>query len=123
MIYEFKSRATGSVIMTKPVAEWILQIIGKEPGKTGIVTVDQMPGAVDALNRAIEQEKEALRAERRAMESAGSSTTGTAGAAESGEQSEIDKDEYPVSLAQRAFPFIDLLKEAHRAGKDVTWGV
>ncbi|HLT27366.1 MAG TPA: DUF1840 domain-containing protein [Zeimonas sp.] len=118
MIYEFKSRATGSVIMTKPVAEWILQIIGKQPGRTGIITVDQMPGAIDALNRAIEQEKEQLRAERRAMESAGSPAAGA-----DAEKDDIDQDPYPVSLAQRAFPFIDLLKEAHRGGKDITWGV
>lgn len=119
MIYEFKSRATGSVIMTRPVAEWILQIIGKAPGRTGVITVDQMPAAVDALNRAIAQEKEELRAERRAMESAGPAPA----AAPDADRSDADDDRYPVSLAQRAFPFIDLLKEAHRAGKDVTWGV
>lgn len=119
MIYEFKSRATGSVIMTKPVAEWMLQIIGKTPGRTGVITVDQMPGAVDALNRAIEQEREELRAERRAMDAAGS----TSASATDAEKGDSDKDPYPVSLAQRAFPFIDLLKEAHRAGKDITWGV
>ncbi len=123
MIYEFKSRATGTVIMTKPVAEWILQIIGKAPGRTGIVTVDQMPGAVDALNRAIEQEKEELRAERRAMEAAGQRPPDGAAAAAEDDKADPDTDPYPVSLAQRAFPFIELLKEAHRAGKDITWGV
>jgi len=120
MIYEFKSRATGSVIMTRPVAEWILQIIGKTPGRTGIITVDQMSAAIDALNRAIAQEKEELRAERRAMESAGPAQPGGASEAE---KSDTDDDPYPVSLAQRAFPFIDLLKEAQQAGKDITWGV
>lgn len=119
MIYEFKSRATGSVIMTRAVAEWILQIIGKTPGRTGIITVDQMPGAVDALNRAIAQEKEQLRAERRAMESVAPASAPASGA----EKTDAEDDPYPVSLAQRAFPFIDLLKEAHRAGKDITWGV
>ena len=123
MIYEFKSRATGTVIMTKPVAEWILQIIGKAPGRTGIVTVDQMPGAVDALNRAIEQEKEELRAERRAMEAAGQRPADGGAAAGDDDKTDPDADPYPVSLAQRAFPFIELLKEAHRAGKDITWGV
>lgn len=123
MIYEFKSRATGTVIMTKPVAEWILQIIGKAPGRTGIITVEQMPGAVDALNRAIEQEKEELRAERRAMETAGQRPTDDAAAADDDGKADTDADPYPISLAQRAFPFIDLLKEAHRAGKDITWGV
>lgn len=139
MIYEFKSRATGSVIMTRAVAEWILQIVGKAPGRTGIITVDQMPGAIDALNRAIEQEREALRAERRAMEfgTPGASARGVAPAAApagsvgstgaSGAKADdtdpTDHDPYPVSLAQRAFPFIEMLKQAHKAGKDVTWGV
>ena len=101
MIYEFKSRATGTVIMTKPVAEWILQIIGKAPGRTGIVTVDQMPGAVDALNRAIEQEKEELRAERRAMEAAGQRPADGAAAAAEDDKADPDADPYPVSLALR----------------------
>lgn len=110
MIYEFKSRATGSVIMTKPVAEWILQIVGKTPGATGIVTVEQMPGAIAALRAAIEQERQALRAE---------AQQGVPDEA----ASKDDADAYPVSLAQRAYPFIEMLEAAHKAGKDVTWGV
>ncbi|RPH64207.1 MAG: DUF1840 domain-containing protein [Burkholderiales bacterium] len=110
MIYEFKSRATGSVIMTKPVAEWILQIVGKTPGATGIITVDQMPGAIAGLRKAIDEEKQALRAE------------AEAGAPAEGEPGAEDET-YPVSLAQRAFPFIEMLEAAHKAGKDVTWGV
>ena len=112
MIYEFKSRATGSVVMTKPVAEWILKIVGKTPGATGIVTVDQMPAAIAALRKAIDDERAALAAERQG------------GTAPAKPQDAADEDEaYPVSLAQRAFPFIEMLEAAHAAGKDVTWGV
>ncbi|MCL4184871.1 MAG: DUF1840 family protein [Burkholderiaceae bacterium] len=111
MIFEFKSRATGSVIMTRPVAEWILQIVGKTPGATGIITVEQMPAAIAALRRAIDEERQALRA--RAAEDR------TPGEDETAD----DADTYPVSLAQRAFPFIEMLETAHKAGKDVTWGV
>lgn len=110
MLYEFKSRATGSVIMTKPVAEWILGIVGKTPGRTGIITVDQMPGAVTALRRAIDAEKQAQRED--ATADAGAEADATEG-----------DDGYPVSLARRAFPFIELLETSHAAGKDVTWGV
>lgn len=110
MIYEFKSRATGSVIMTKPVAEWILNIIGKAPGPTGIVTVSQMPGAIAALSNAIDEERQALRAETESGPQPESRPTG-------------EVEDYPVSLAQRAFPFIEMLEAAHKAGKDVTWGV
>lgn len=111
MIYEFKSRATGSVIMTKPVAEWILGIVGKTPGKTGIITVDQMPAAVAALRRAIEAEKQVQREAERAD------------AVSAADATDAEDDDYPVSLARRAFPFIELLETSHAAGKDVTWGV
>ena len=114
MIYEFKSRATGTVVMTKAAAEWILGVIGKRPGPTGIVTVDQMPGAVDALRTAIDDEKRAIREARR--ESAH-------------RDEEQDKDpnstdaEAIVTHAQRAWPFIEMLLEAHKGGRDITWGV
>ena len=116
MIYEFKSRATGTVIMTRPVAEWILQIVGKTPGPTGIVTVEQMPGAIAALRKAIDDERQALRAERQggAQRHAG---------AQDESATTDDADSPTVSLAQRAFPFIEMLEAAHKAGKDVTWGV
>jgi hypothetical protein len=111
MIFEFKSRATGSVIMTRPVAEWILGIVGKPAGPTGIITVEQMPGAIAALRKAIDEERQELRA--RAAEDR----------APGEEAAREDNDTYPVSLAQRAFPFIEMLEAAHKAGKDVTWGV
>ncbi len=119
MIYEFKSRATGSVIMTKPIAEWILQIVGKSPGPTGIITVAQMPSAIDALNRAIAAEKEQLRAAE--AEERDAPLNGSPGADDA--DAKGDPEAYKVSLAQRAFPFIEMLETARRAGKDVTWGV
>ena len=39
MIYEFTSRATGNMVMTQPVAERLLKLIGKHPGPQGIITV------------------------------------------------------------------------------------
>ncbi len=120
MIYEFKSRATGTVIMTKPVAEWILEIVGKAPGPTGIFTVAQMPAAIQALRRAIDEERQALRAQA----AGGAPAAATAGGGTAADAAEPDeRDTFPVSLAQRAFPFIEMLEAAHAAGKDVTWGV
>lgn len=103
MIYEFKSRATGSVIMTEDVAEKLLKIIGKEPGLTGIVTVEQLPAAVAALRNDLPAE----------------------GSDEVGESTDDDNDEpqSSVSLQQRAFPLIEMMETALKAGKDVTWGV
>ena len=115
MIYEFKSRATGTVVMTKPAAEWILGVIGKQPGPTGIITVAQMPGAIAALRKAVEDDKRAIAAARR--ESA---------PPEADEEEGKESDEgakATVANYQRAWPFIEMLVEAHKAERDVTWGV
>lgn len=117
MIYEFKCRATGTVVMNKSSAEWILGVIGKPAGPTGIVTVDQMPAAVEALRQAVEEEKQAIREARResAHRDAGN-----------GDQDDDRDDEGPsamVTHAQRAWPFIEMLVAAHDAKRDVTWGV
>lgn len=103
MIYEFKSRATGSIIMTEDIAEKLLKIIGKDPGATGIVTVEQLPAAIAALRNDLPPE----------------------GSDEGGESTD-DGDDEPkssVSLQQRAFPLIEMMESALKAGKDVTWGV
>ena len=114
MIYEFKSRATGSVIMTKPVAEWLLKMGGTPRGATGTSRAAPRRAASAARRTATYDERQALRAE---------AGEGDASAAPAQGATRDEADAYPVSLAQRAFPFIEMLEAAHKAGKDVTWGV
>ncbi|HMS78031.1 MAG TPA: DUF1840 domain-containing protein [Burkholderiaceae bacterium] len=103
MLYEFKSRATGSVVMTGPVAERLLAIVGKAAGPKGIFTVEQMPAAIEALQAAVAREK--------------------AESPPEGEGDERQRDAArAVSLAQRAWPLIDMLKTAHAKEQPVTWG-
>jgi hypothetical protein len=107
MLYEFKSRATGSVVMTQKVAERLLAVIGKPPGETGIITVAQMPQAIAALQAAVAAERESPGSDQHQAE-------------------ELARDQgrpIPVSLAQRAWPLINMLKAALAGGKDITWGV
>ena len=99
MLYKFKSKNTGDVIMLEPNGRRILQIIGKDAGPTGIILPGQMPAAIAALQAAI-----AL------------------------EESLDDKEEGDVpgdspGLRQRAMPFIDILQRNHTSGDDVVWGV
>lgn len=113
MIYEFKSRATGSVVMTGAVAEQMLGIVGKAAGPTGIFTVEQMGPAIAALKAAVDQE-EALAKERASDQ----------GPDTDHEASPDREDRQPViSLRQRAWPLIDMLQAAQRAEQVVTWGV
>jgi cyclopropane-fatty-acyl-phospholipid synthase len=104
MLYEFKSKATGSVVMTGPVAEKLLAIVGKEPGAKGIFTVEQMGPAIAALQAAVERER------------------GESPPAEDEDDRPLDPAR-AVSLAQRAWPLIDMLRAAQKADQPVTWGV
>jgi hypothetical protein len=125
MLYEFKSKATGTVVMTGPVAERMLAIIGKEPGARGIITVEQLGPAIEALQQAVAQE--------RAEGAAGDQDTGRNDgrhgeyggdwAAGAGGADDRDDPRRSVSLAQRAFPLIEMFTAARAADRDVTWGV
>lgn len=105
MIYEFKSRATGSVIMTSEAAEHLLKFIGKEPGPTGIITVAQIPAAIAALRDDLPASKS-------------TDDNGDDNQEQTGEDSQPK-----VSMMQRAFPLIEMLTASLKADKDVTWGV
>lgn len=104
MLYKFKSQVAAEVIMLQPDAETLLKIIGKAPGAQGIVTVAQIPAALEALRRAIEARKQAA-----------------AKAVEADAEDEGDGDGIP--LERRAGPFMHLLEHSAAAGKDVVWGV
>ena len=66
MLYQFKSKVTGNVIMLQPNGEQVLQIIGKhsaaDPSTKGILLPEQMPQALADLEAAIAREN-AARAE------------------------------------------------------------
>lgn len=53
MLYKFKSRSAPDLIMLEPHGRQILQIIGKTPGPTGIITAAQIPAAMAALQAAV----------------------------------------------------------------------
>ena len=114
MIYEFKCRATGNLVMTPAIAERLLDIIGKASGPKGIVTVDSMSEAIAALESAVARDK------------ALASDPGSKASDDKAQGSGADRDEdlaRQVSLSQRAFPLIEMLKRALTAQKDITWGI
>jgi cyclopropane-fatty-acyl-phospholipid synthase len=107
MLYKFKSKAAGDLIMLEPNGRRVLEIIGKDPGPKGIIQPAEMPPAIQALEAAIARE-------------------------EADQQAAVDeakaKGQVPprfeaVSLRQRAVPFIDMLKRCSAAGKEIVWGV
>ncbi|WP_159911628.1 DUF1840 domain-containing protein [Pantoea sp. 18069] len=113
MPYKFKSRATADLIMLDASARKLLAILGKDADGAGIITAEQIPGALAALEQAV-LEDEARRA-------AAGETQDDADA------EQMDEDAAPagaadgVSLRQRTAPFIDMLKRSAAEGRDVTW--
>ena len=107
MLYKFKSKAAGDLIMLEPNGRRVLQIIGKDPGPQGIVLPEEMPGAIAALERAIAQEE----AEHQAL------------VEEAKAKGQVPPKFDAVSLRQRAVPFIDMLKRCGKEGKEIVWGV
>ena len=109
MLYKFKSKSTGDVIMLAPNGARVLEIIGKaSPGQTarqGIVLPEQMPGAIAALERAIELEDSARDQSRQAALLRG----------EDAVPSE------PIALRVRAKPFIDMLRRCHKDENPIIW--
>ena len=100
MLYKFKSKNAGDVIMLEGNGRKLLEVIGKDAGPTGIILADQMPAAIKALQDAIALE------ESRDEDGGDDAVQGDA-----------------PGLRQRAMPFIDMLQRNHKAGTDVTWGV
>lgn len=110
MIVTFQSKASGDVIMFGDVAHKMMEIMGKEAGEQGIVTVEQLPEALARLRAATAADKDARQ-----------------------EQTEEQQPQFElapdggrrpyVSLAQRATPLIELLEWSLKKQVPVVWGV
>ncbi|MEY2621882.1 MAG: hypothetical protein RIT26_1702 [Pseudomonadota bacterium] len=105
MLYKFKSKVTGDLIMLEPHGRMILKIIGKEPEAKGILRWTDMAEALRALQLAIAQQEQAQEQARKAM----------------GDEP-ADSAEW-VTLRQRAVPFMEMLRRCQAQECDVVWGV
>lgn len=98
MLYKFKSKDYGDLIMLEPDGRRVLEIIGKDAGPKGIIIPEQVPAAIAALHAAIAAEEAAEK------------------------EAGVVKGDGP-GLRQRAMPFIELLQRNHESGHEVVWGV
>ena len=103
MIYKFKSKAAGDLIMTQPVGDRVLSLIGKEPSAQGIIEVDQMQAAIAAIESAV-----AAESPKGANEDDGAGGHGKADT---------------VSLRQRVWPMVEMMKLALAENQPIVWGV
>ncbi|EKZ99490.1 MAG: DUF1840 domain-containing protein [Burkholderiaceae bacterium] len=106
MLITFKSHAAQDLIMMKDLAITLLGIIGKHLGERGVIKADEMPAAIRKLEAAVQDAKKVHPAE---------------ATVHPGKDDE--REEEPLHLGQRAYPFLDMLRESVKEGADVMWGV
>jgi hypothetical protein len=107
MLYKFKSKAAGDLIMLEATGRKVLQAFGKEPGAQGIIEVTQMVQAIAALRQAVLREEADLKAAQDAAIAKG----------------EVPPRAPEVSLRQKAVPFIDMLQRCLKEEQPIVWGV
>ena len=108
MIYKFKSKAGGDVLMLGPNGDALMRTLGRAPAAKGIIEPAAMPAAVQAIEQAVAADDAARADARQGADASGAAAAGPADA---------------ISLRQRFWPMVDLLKRAHQAGEPVVWGI
>jgi len=104
MIYKFKSKAAGDVIMLGPNGDQMLRLIGREPAAKGIIEVPHMAAAIAALRAAVQADEAPIESDD-----------------DNGDQDAPGRG--AITLRQRLWPVIDLLERSLAAGEPVVWGV
>jgi hypothetical protein len=107
MIYKFKSKAAGDLIMMGPSGDQVLRIVGKAPAPQGIIEPAAMAAAIAAIERAVADDEAARAQAEREAQAEGRTLAPREG----------------VSLRQRAWPMVEMLRRAQAAGKEIVWGV
>jgi Domain of unknown function (DUF1840) len=106
----FRSKAAGEIYMFAETAHRLLDILGKADSPRGVITAEQIPDALARLVAAVDAEKAQHAEDPRERE-------------ETERRGETPAAERPITLGQRAFPLIEMLRAAGKRNVDVTWGV
>ncbi|MGS0755678.1 DUF1840 domain-containing protein [Roseateles sp. GG27B] len=107
MIYKFKSKAGSDVIMLSAHGDQMLTLLGRAPSAKGLVDVPDLAAAISALERAVAADEANFAqavADAKAVNQPAPRRTG-------------------ISLHQRAWPLIELLRRSQKAGQPLLWGV
>ncbi|QWE06542.1 DUF1840 domain-containing protein [Polynucleobacter sp. JS-JIR-5-A7] len=105
MIYQFRSKAGPDVIMLADLTQRIFDILGRPLEPRGILTKEQLPTLITALETAILQDLEERSKENNPA------------------NEKTEKPKLADRLGQRAYPFLELMKQAKAKNEPVMWGV
>lgn len=107
MIYRFKSKAGADVIMLAPQGEQVLRLLGRPGQAQGILSGAELASARAALEQGVAEDEAAFARLQQEAEAAG----------------EPPPRREAVSLRQRVWPLLELLRHSQQAGEDLLWGV
>lgn len=103
MLVVFSSKTHGDITMFSDVAVRLLKMMGMSGVVPGAINAEDIPTALERLKRAIETENEEPDEEKSVGED------------------KDEKEEPRVSIAQRAFPLVEMLEAAAKADCHVMW--
>ncbi len=105
MIYQFRSKAGPDVIMLADLTQRIFDILGRPLEPRGILTVEQLPALITSLENAILKD----------LENRSKNNVD--------DQENLEKPKLADRLGQRAYPFLELMKQAKSKDEPIMWGV
>ncbi|MGM9516085.1 DUF1840 family protein [Roseateles sp. DB2] len=104
-MYRFKSKAAADVIYLPDAAQQVLAALGREVTPQGIIPVADLPAALQALAAAVEADEAAF----------------AALVAEAQSQGEAPPRRQEITLKQRVWPLLDMLRLSQAQRADVIW--
>jgi len=106
MMVTFRSSAAPDIVMLRDLALYLLGLVGKGLDVRGVISTDELPGAIARLEQAIRDDAARESAHERSTQALRTEPALHAG-----------------GLAQRAWPLLDMMRAAHEQGGHVMWGV
>ena len=113
MIYKFKSKASGDLIMLGPNGDQLLRLLGREPAASGIFEVADLAALQRRLEAAVAEAEAA----------AGKRGDGNGNGGSDGDDQEQPQLEAGVGLRQRVWPMVQMMERSAAAGEPIVWGV
>jgi Domain of unknown function (DUF1840) len=118
MLISFHSKACADFFMLSAHAHVILELMGKSLTTQGVIAAADLEGCLNQLHAAVLlDEAQALK------ETADSQNDADDDSAEDDPYEQASQQPAPVRLKQRAWPLMDMMRQAHAKQVDVLWGV
>ncbi len=106
MFVKFHSSTAPDVMMQRNLAQFLLGLVGKNFQTVGVLRQEDLPAAIARLEAVIREEKEDR--ERRPH---------------SARAAHGYLEETPCGLAQRAWPFLEMMRSTRAEGGNIVWGI